>query len=78
VTVLERREQATAWELRGRWAKCEWVVLTLSDRCMVRRLEGVVEHVAVTGAYVVVDGWHVPTVDVLGVARPHHTQGAAA
>ena len=51
-------EQTLAWEIRRRWAAHKPVVLTLSERCMVHRVEGLIEYVAVTGAYVIVDGWH--------------------
>lgn len=75
---LSRPEQSIAWELRGAWAGHRPVVLTLSARCLVERVEGLIERVAVTGAFVVIDGWHIPTVDVLGVHRPHHSQREAA
>lgn len=75
--LLERREQQTAWELRGAWASGRRVVLTLSDRCQVRRVEGVVSYVSTTGAFVVAQGWHIPTAEILGVAAPHHSQRAA-
>lgn len=74
MTVLERPEQATVWDLRTAWAKNRRVVLTLSDRCMIRRIEGTVEQVAVTGAFVLISGWHVPCADILGISFPHHTQ----
>lgn len=77
MTGLERSERATAWELRTAWASGRRVVLTLSERCIVRRVEGRVERVAVTGAFVLINGWHVPTVEILGVAQPHHSQRAA-
>ena len=75
---LARQEQTTAWELRGAWIESKPVVLTLTERCMIRRLEGLIEYVSVTGAYVMIDGWHVPTVDILGVLKPHHSQQLAA
>jgi hypothetical protein len=75
---VERREQAIAWELRGAWISRRRVVVTLSDRCTVRRLEGRVTYVAVSGAYVKIAGWHVPTVDVLGVVSPHFAQRRGA
>jgi hypothetical protein len=78
VNVLERPEQATVWELRTAWAKGRRVVLTLSDRCMIQRIEGTVERVAVTGAFVLIEGWHVPVAEILGVASPHHSQRSAA
>jgi hypothetical protein len=73
-TQVERSEQDVAWDVRGRWAAHKRVVLTLSDRCMVQRVEGVIEYVAVTGAYCIVDGWHIPMIDVVGVAAPHFHQ----
>lgn len=73
---LARPESATARELRDAWVARRVVVLSLSDRCEPRRLEGLVRSVAVTGAFVVVDGWHVPMADVLAVHRPHFEQAA--
>jgi hypothetical protein len=75
--TVERPEQAVAWQLCGHWITGKRVVLTLTERCMVRRLEGKVSYVAVTGAFAVIDGWHVPTQDVLGVATPHFSQGVS-
>lgn len=75
--MLVRREAETAAELRDAWVHRRPVVLSLSERCEPRRLEGRVRFVAVTGAFVVVeyDGpLHVPMMDVLAVHRPHHTQ----
>ena len=69
-----RKEQTVAWELRGYWAKRQRVVVTLSKRCIVDRVDGYVDHVSVTGAFAVIDGWHVPCVDVLGIATPHFSQ----
>lgn len=74
--TLERPEHAKAWELRGHWAAHRVVVVTLTPRCVVERIEGLVSQVAVTGAFVVIDGWHVPIEDVLSIHRPHHTQRA--
>lgn len=76
MTGLTRSEQDLAWELRRAWAKWEPVVLTLSERCMVQRVEGRIKKVAVTGAFVVCDGWHIPTVEILGIAKPHFSQAA--
>lgn len=78
MSTLERPEHALAFELRARWADRHPVVLTLTERCVVRRVEGQVEQVAVTGAFVVVDGWHCPLSDVLSVRSPHHAQREAA
>jgi hypothetical protein len=74
VSTLERSEQAIAWQLRGDWMAHRKVVLILTDRCMIRRVEGLIERVSVTGAFVICDGWHIPTVDILGIVRPHHSQ----
>lgn len=63
-------ERALAWQLRGAWARRREVRLTLTDRCMIGTVVGYVSHVAVTGAFLTVDGWHVPISEVLGVARP--------
>lgn len=73
---IERPEHAKAWELRGHWIAHRRVVVTLTPRCLVERIEGLVSHVAVTGAFVVIDGWHVPLEDVLAIHRPHHEQRA--
>jgi len=71
---LTRSETAKAWELRGAWAARRVVVLSLSERCEPRRLEGKVDHVAVTDVFAIVAGTHVPMVDVLAVHRPHFSQ----
>jgi hypothetical protein len=78
MTTLQRSEHAMAWELRTAWALGRPVVLTLTERCIVRRIEGRVERVAVTGAFVVLEGWHVPLLDVLSVRSPHHAQRSEA
>lgn len=83
MSTLVRDEQTTAWDLRGFWISGRTAVLTLSERCSIRRLEGTVSYVAVTGAYVLIaaDGgapWHIPCQDILGVAKPHHSQRASA
>ena len=72
--TLERSEAALAWELRGAWAARKRVVVVLTDRCMVQRVEGFVQRVAVTGAFAIIDGWHVPMSEVLTVRSPHHLQ----
>jgi hypothetical protein len=71
---LERPTGSITWELRAKWATRQPVVLSLSERCKPRRLEGLVNRVAPSGAFVVVDGWHVPTEDILAVHLPHFTQ----
>lgn len=75
---LARPEQRIAWELRGLWAQRKPAVVSLSDRCMVRRVEGVVSYVSVTGAFAVIDGRHIPCEEVLAVHKPHHSQKVAA
>lgn len=67
-------EQTFAWELRGHWAKRRRVILIMSDRCMVDRIEGTVTQVAVTGAFAIVDDWHVPLAEVVAIHRPHFHQ----
>ncbi len=70
--TLERSEQATAWELRGHWAARRRVVLTLASRRGSGRT-GVGD-----GSVRGLRWWHIPTVDILRVARPHHSQKAAS
>lgn len=65
--TLVRHEQSIAWDLRGAWAARRPVELILSDRCLIPMIAGHIEQVAVTGAFVIVDGWHVPVADVLHV-----------
>lgn len=71
-----RDRQAILWELRAAWASRKVVVLSLSPRCVVRRVEGTVDRVAATGAYVIADGWHIPEEDILAVHKPHFAQKA--
>jgi hypothetical protein len=71
---LERPTGSITWELRAKWGRRQPVVLTLSERCNPRRLEGLVSRVAPSGAFVVCDGWHVPTEEILAVHLPHYTQ----
>jgi hypothetical protein len=70
VTSLARTEQATAWELRAAWGTSQAVRLTLTERALIRTIVGQVSRVSVTGTFAVVDGWHVPIVDVLAVGKP--------
>ena len=82
--MLVRSEAEIARELREHfwtgWRQSHKadVVLTLSERCEPRRLEGRVKRVATTGAFVIVTDatgdWHVPVVDILAVHRPHFDQ----
>lgn len=82
--MLVRREAEIARELREEfwagWKRPRPVVLTLkSPPCQMRRLEGRVKRVAVTGAFVLVDDGepgpdiHVPVCFIEGVHRPHFT-----
>lgn len=78
--MLVRRESETAAELRDAWVRRRPVVLSLSERCIVQRLEDRVRFVAVTGAFAVMDHdgpLHVPMVDILNVRSPHFSQGAS-
>jgi hypothetical protein len=68
-TAMTRPQATIAWELRGHWAAHRRVALTLSDRCIQKRIEGHVDRIATTDAFVVVDGWHVPLQDVLAVYK---------
>jgi hypothetical protein len=70
VKALAHDERALAWELRKAWMLGNAVRLTLTDRCVVASVVGVVTHVAVTGAFVTVDGWHVPVSEVRGIGKP--------
>lgn len=58
------------WELRGLWARAQPVALALSERCVVRVVKGPLTRIAVTGAFVVVDGWEVPADEILSVTVP--------
>jgi hypothetical protein len=87
MSVIERPEQAVAWELRGAWASGKILVFSLSERCEPQRVEGRVRRVSPTGAFVVIEErttagfgrrWHVPTVDVLATLSPHYSMEAAA
>lgn len=49
-------------------------MLTLTDRCQPQRLEGRVDRVSATDAFVVLDGTHVPIDDVLAIHTPHFAQ----
>ena len=67
---LQRPEAMLAWELRGVWAKAGEVRLTLAPGCHLPTIVGRVQQVAVTGAFVVVDGWHMPMDRVLAIGKP--------
>lgn len=65
-----KREQSTAWELRTAWGTQKEVRLTLTKRCVLRTIVGRVSRVSVTGAFAIVDGWHVPCAEVRGTGKP--------
>jgi hypothetical protein len=67
---LERPEAAVIWELRAAWGRMRTVRLTLSDRCLLPKVIGTVRRIAVTGAFVEIDGWEVPAEDILAVGIP--------
>lgn len=67
---IARPEQAIIWELRGAWARHKPVRLVLTDRCLVKVVMGQIRRIAVTGAFVEIDGWHVPAGDILTVGFP--------
>jgi hypothetical protein len=60
----------TATTLREAWLERKQVCLTLTDRCQVPIIVGRVNHVSVTSAHTVVDGWMVPVAEILTIARP--------
>lgn len=65
-----KREQSTAWELRGYWASGREVRVTLGKHCMIQTIVGLVTRVSVTGAFAILDGWHVPCAEILATGRP--------
>lgn len=67
---LVRPTSAITWDLRGAWAKRKRVALSLDERCTPRRLEGTIQRIATTGAFVVIEGFHVPTDAILAVHNP--------
>lgn len=69
MTALERPADLIAWDLRGYWIKGSVVTVTMTERCMIRTVVGKVRKVSVTGSWAEVDGWHLPTSDILRVAR---------
>lgn len=68
-TALIRPLRAVAWELRAAWAAGRRVSVTL-ERCDVERVEGHVQRVAATDAYIVITGRHIPLERVLAVHLP--------
>lgn len=66
---LARSEADLAWDCRALWARQVVVIATLDKQCMVPRIVGRISRVAVTGAFVVIEGWHVPMANVLSVSK---------
>jgi hypothetical protein len=67
---LVHDEQALAWDLRAAWVNRRAVRLTLTENCVLSMIVGKVSAVSVTGAFVTVDGWHVPTEAIRAVGKP--------
>jgi hypothetical protein len=76
--MLVRPVSAVVWELRAAWATGRRVALSLSSRCVVRRVEGWVQSVAATGAVVWIAGWHVPVDAILAVHHPSRLGDSSA
>jgi hypothetical protein len=57
----------TAGRLRNAWLTHEKVRLILTEHCVVPLIVGRVHSVSVTGATIVIDGWEIPTEQVIGV-----------
>lgn len=57
-------------DLRDAWLGRRQVRVTLTERCVIRTIVGRVSSVAVTGAFALIDGWHVPVEEVMGVGKP--------
>jgi hypothetical protein len=68
--ALVRPIGAIAWELRAAWASGRRVALSLDERSSRRRVEGCVDRVAASGAFVVVARIHVPLPVILAVHLP--------
>jgi hypothetical protein len=66
---LIRLTDAILWELRRFWASGKRVALSLTE-AGGRRLEGQVEGVSATGAWVKVNGVRVRPEDILAIHRP--------
>ena len=66
-TALVRPPEAIRWELRAAWASGKRVALTVEN---APRVEGHVEAVATSGAFVIVAGCHVPADLILAVHYP--------
>jgi len=69
VVGIVRPPSSIAWELRAAWAVGRRVACSL-DRCDIPRIEGIVQSVSSTDAFVIVAGMHVPLDRVLAVHHP--------
>lgn len=67
---LVRPTSEIGWELRGSWAAGKRVAVSLDERCRPRRLEGKIQRVAPSGAFAVIEGFHVPMDAILAVHNP--------
>lgn len=67
--ALVRRPSSMAWELRTAWASGRRVALSL-ERCCVDRVEGHVQRIAATGAFVTIASVQYPLERVLAVHSP--------
>jgi hypothetical protein len=68
--TLVRATSAIMWDLRSAWAAGWRVSVSLDGAAEFQRLEGHVQRVSATDAYVVIAGWHVPAHVILAVHRP--------
>jgi hypothetical protein len=66
--ILDANRLAGA--LRVAWLNRRQVRVTLTERCVIRTIVGRVSSVSVTGSFALVDGWHVPVGEVVGVGKP--------
>jgi len=82
-SALVRQPASMAWELRAAWAVGTRIALSLDERCRSPRMEGHIQSVSPTGAFVVMASTHVPVEAILAVHRPSrlgdsdHAQGKA-
>lgn len=76
---LERAGASSIWELRAAWMTGHWVAIRMTRE--PGRLEGYVQEVAASGAYVILDprdggeSWHIPREQILATFKPHFEEG---
>lgn len=70
MSTLVKDEQRLVWEARKLWAKRGDVRVTIDRTAIVSPIVGTIERVSVTGAFIVVDGWHVPMYAVKAFGKP--------